>query len=192
MHGRVPTARHRDQVTINAAAVPAQGRRRRVQRRHFRAAHALPPVYVMHHRTGNHFDPLLGAHRVNGGARRPVTRVHHSGYRHAGLLQVQCALIGTVVVREDNCARAGTDSVTLDVGRRGGGQHHTGPVVVAEHQRTFDRAGGEHHPPGTHAPQPLPRLFAGFARHVIGQALQQTQPVVRVIAKRSGARQQGD
>ena len=118
--------------------------------------------------------------------------VHDGGDLHPGGGQRQRGFIGSIVVGEQHRAAARQHGEALQIGLGGAGQHDAGPVVVAEHQRAFVRAGGQHDPPRADVPQPLARQ-AGRAlagRQVVGQAFQRGQRVAVVIAEDRGARQQ--
>ena len=71
-----------------------------------------------------------------------------------------------VVIGEDDRAPAGQRGKAVDIGADGAGEHHARPVVVAEHERALDRAGGQHAALGDDAPGSLARLEGwGHRRH---------------------------
>ena len=86
----------------------------------------------------------------------------------------------------------GKGAVTIEIGARRAGQHHAGAVVVGEHQGPFDGPGGQDHLFGADLPQPLTRRAGRRNGLMIGQALDDTDHVVREIAERRGAREHGD
>ena len=80
----------------------------------------------------------------------------------------------------------------MDVGRDGRRLHHTGPVVVTEHQRPLEAALGQYHLPDPHAPEPLPRARGSFAQvaPLPSTTLRNRQEVMVVVAEHGAAGQQ--
>ena len=81
----------------------------------------------------------------------------------------------------------GSDAVAVDVGADRAGQHHAGPVVVAEDERPLDRAGGQHALARHDAPQALARRERQRSRQVIADPLDGAVGAVVVGAEDGGA-----
>jgi hypothetical protein len=104
-----------------------------------------------------------------------------------GPVQVEGGVVGAVVGGEDDCLPAGQHAVAVQVGASGAGQHHPGPVVVAEHDRAFVRARGYYHRPRPDPPHPLTGdLGRGGEPEVVGTAFQGQHESVVVRAERRG------
>jgi hypothetical protein len=71
--------------------------------------------------------------------------------------------------REHHRPPARQDRKTIDVSTNRARQHYAGPIVVAEHERPLDRAGGQNRGAGINSPQALTRLVGG-RWDVIGDA----------------------
>ncbi|MCY1212595.1 hypothetical protein D9M72_243330 [compost metagenome] len=76
----------------------------------------------------------------------------------------------------------------MDVGRHRRRDHHAGQVIVAEHQRTLVRAGGQNHPSCADLPQQLARALALRCRQVVGETLCHGHEIVVLISEGGAAR----
>ena len=113
------------------------------------------------------------------------------GHAQTGVGEIDCGVIGRVIVGEHDRVRAGANRIAVDVALGGGCQHHTRAVVVSEHKGPFTRSCREHDPPRPYLPQPLADPAAPFAvRQVVGTTLQDRQVVVVVVTEGGGACQQ--
>ena len=92
------------------------------------------------------------------------------------------------LVREHHGAPARRHRIAVEIGAHGAGQHDAGAVVVAEHQRPLDGAGGENAAPGEDAPQALARLVRGRLGDVVVDALQRRVGAAVVDADHRRAR----
>jgi hypothetical protein len=81
----------------------------------------------------------------------------------------------------------GSDAKAIDISAHGAGQHHAGRVVAAEHDRPFNRAGGDNRPFGDDPPGALTRLMQRRGRHMIGDALHGAVDAVIIDSKYCGA-----
>ena len=157
-------------------------------------AHRVQPPgagCVDHDGAGLHFDALR-AHRVPRSAGAARAGVDHRRHVDAGRTQVQRGPIRGIVVGEHDRAASAAHAIGVQVGRHRLGQHHAGPVVVAEHERALVRTGGQHDLARVHLPQAFARTAAPAHREMIGQALRHRQLVVVVVAEHGAARQQRD
>src|SRR5207342_1590089 len=77
---------------------------------------------------------------------------HHSGPR---LGEISGALIGVIVVCEDQHASADGDRIAVEIGRNRRSREDSRKVVVAEHERAVDRTRREHDALGAYAVQTL-------------------------------------
>ena len=145
MDGRVPAARHGEEIAVDPPSL-ARGVADRD------AGNPLSPMRRLDHRAG---EDREGRSPV---ACRFAPRIDDRGDGHAGVAEVDRRLAGVVIVGEDDCLRSRSDAEAVDVGAHRAGEHHPRPVVVAEDQRSLDRAGGEHRAARDDPPEPLPRL----------------------------------
>ena len=85
---------------------------------------------------------------LGAGARQDVSRDGGAMVRHrdgnARVCEVKRNLIGRIIVGGDHRALVGRHRIAIGVCAQCRGQHHAGPVIVGEHQRPFDGAGGHH------------------------------------------------
>ena len=111
---------------------------------------------------------------------------------HARALQIKRCCISRVIVGENDGPRAGANGILIDVGAHRSGQHDVWPIVIRENQRSLDRACREHHLPSTDQPHRLPN--PGYRRlgQVIGDALDNGDEVMVVIAECGGAAQKAN
>ncbi len=119
-------------------------------------------------------------------------RVDDRGDGDAGLVQAQRRFVGAVVVGEDDRARSGLDAVARDIGPRRAGEHRARQIVAGIGDAALERAAGEHDRAGAHVPQPLARRESRRLGQMVGDALDQADQVLVVVAERGRARQQRD
>ncbi len=110
-------------------------------------------------------------------------------HRHPGGGEVGGHGAGAVVVGEDHGAAARRRGVAVQVAPDGAGQHHAGPVVVAEHQRPLQAAGRQHAALRHDAPQALPRRMRLGHRQVVADPLDRAIGAVVEHAEHRGAAQ---
>ena len=132
------------------------------------------------------------ARLVDQPARRIVAQIDDRRDVDAGLLQVDRRGIGGIVRRVDADIPADRDAIVVEVGARRRGQHHAGTVVVGKHHVPLDGAGGEDHAPGAHLPQPLARQVVAGIGEMVGDALDEPDEILRVVAEGRRARQHAD
>ena len=137
---------------------------------------------------GQHAD-ARGARLGRQTARRPGAQVDHA-HTDPGAHQVERGAIRAVVVGEHHGAPAGPHPIPVDVSAHGARQHDARPVVIREHQRSLERAGGQHDLAGPDFPQALAgQMRRGIGRKMIGHPLEQPEEIVIVVAERRGARE---
>jgi hypothetical protein len=66
--------------------------------------------------------------------------------------QIDCRAPAIVRSSEQHRALSGCDAITIQIRARGGGRHHSGPIVTAEHDGTFDSARRQHDALGNDLP----------------------------------------
>ncbi len=140
---------------------------RRAGERARRAAHRRAGS-ADHFSFGPHGDAALARRRHAGDCRRAGSTA--PAIVHAGFLQREQAVIGGVVVGEQQraAARHHAEPRRVQPGRTG--QHHAGPVVAGESDETLMRASRQHHAAGADGPVALARrvrwrLAADDRRH---------------------------
>ena len=149
VHGRLPAARDRTQIALDAPHAAAPG-----------APHQLHPLKLCAAQRPAHdmAHQRLDASRAHGGRERAagrLARVDHRRDRDPGGRQVERGAIGVVAGHEHDRAAAGRHRIAVDVGARRTRQHHARPVVAGEDQRPLERTARQHHLSRPHRPQAL-------------------------------------
>ena len=85
--------------------------------------------------------------RGAGAARRVLSEIDHLGDGYTRIDQVERGLVALLVGGDHDGSAAGADAPEAKEPLCRGGEHDPGQVVVAEHHRLLDRAGGEHDGP---------------------------------------------
>ena len=149
---RVPASGHDQQIAFQLHQ-PADGRN------DFDTADAKPAERPPDHRTGEHGSAASLGHLAQfGGDFR--TRINHGCNRYAGIAQCRQGAGNFIVICKDHGIFARCDAEAADITPHRAAQHHTWPVVIAEHQWPLDGAGGQHAGFGDDFPIALPRLIA--------------------------------
>ena len=105
--------------------------------------------------------------RFSGVSRAATPRIEECCDLDAGIGKIERGAEGLVAPSKDDGALSGSDAEAIDIGAHGAGQHDSGAVVVAEHDRPLDGAGGEHGALRHDAPEPQARLMLRRHRHVV-------------------------
>ncbi len=106
--------------------------------------------------------------RSRGVGRRAACRpdVHDRRDLDARVRQRERGIVTSVVRREHGRPRARHHPEAIEERPGGRGQHHAGPIVVGERDRTLVRAGREHHVAGAHVPDALDGTRPLMDQHV--------------------------
>ncbi len=86
------------------------------------------------------------------------TRVHNSGHAQPVRAEINSALIGTVIIGEQYRLSTAAHAVVIGVAAHRVRLHHSGAIVVPEHQGAFNGACGQDDLLGAHRPQALARV----------------------------------
>ena len=121
-------------------------------------------------------------------ASAPVSDIDH-GDIDPGVMGLDRGRQRHVVVDHENPTLSSADAVALQIGLDRTSKHNPGQVVVAEHQRTLEGTGGQHHLPGT---DPVPAHAGGVQPcltgvEVVRHPLERGQHVVVENARQRGA-----
>jgi len=100
--------------------------------------------------------------------------------------QIESGTIGAVIVDVERGPVARLGAIAVDISLRRAGQHDARAVIVGEHHRPLDGAGGEHHLGRADFPQALAEGSGRRAQMVI-HALDHEHVILVVIAERGGA-----
>ena len=179
--GRIPTAGHGKQIageTLGLAARVAD----------HDAAHAMAAAHLLD-RGAREVAGLRRLRRRLHARRGALSCIDQRDHRNARLGEILGRAEGVVVVGEDHRAPAGCDTVTIQVGAHGAGQHDARPVVIAEDDGPLDRARRQHRALGHDAPQPLARRMRGRLGDMIVDALDRGVGAAVVDALHGGAAQ---
>ena len=119
-------------------------------------------------------------------------RVSASTTLQPGVSEVASPLIDMIIARLQEHPLADGHSIAIEICGECGGRHDAGNVVVAEHQRPFDRPARQHDPFGANAVQPLARLMRGTncQRQMILKLFDRQNQIHVVQRKRTCTRQQ--
>ena len=134
-----------------------------------------------------HQDPRAG----NVGRRRAIANVDDRSDVDARVCEIGRGAPAVVVVDEHADAPPGANREAVGICPHRAGQHHAGPVVAAEGDRPFGRAGREDRPPAVDPPQDLARFASAF-RQMVGPALQRAVDAVIVSADDRGPQEETD
>ena len=186
MQGRIPAARHREQIAIDRDAATAYSGKR-------------PDIDAAQRGTaGRRDDGMAGEKRntVDQRQRRvagPVARVDDRGDRHPGPIQRGGGVVGIVIVGEQHGAGSRRDGIAVDIGLDRARQHHAGAIVAGEDERPLQCASREHDSAGADMPQPLARQ-SGRRRGTepLADTFGRNQVIVVVMPEHRRARQQAD
>ena len=190
MDRRVPAAGDGDHVAVDPPGRAGDRLAARVEGDHVDGANPPAAMGADHRPAIQHFD----SPRQGFLPRRPGTigpDVDDGDDPDPGVGKIERRPMAVVVVGEHHDLASGADAEAVDVGADGAGQHHPRPVVVGEHQRPLDRAGGQHHPAGAHLPQPFAGAGPGSRRTGVAP-FEQAEIVVIVIAERRRPRQKAN
>ena len=174
MYGRAPAAGHGQQVALNVDRGPNGFRYVAIPERHAHTFDVPPAAYIANDMTlQNRYTgcPRLGCYRTSA-----VCAAVDNDDGRAGASDVERCCIRRIVVCEYNRSLARAHAITINVSRYCRRRHHTGPVVIAKHQRSFERSLCQHNLPGTHPPETLPRL----ACHLLAEMI--FVPTVPIVA----------
>ena len=188
MHGWRPAARHGDQIylqlhgpTHDAAAVGVIA---------FNAA-AAGPLKALHLRDGaavvhGNAGAIGGAEQGRRAGGPQVDDMH----LRSGLGQRQSVGVGGVIVQAKDRALARCDGIAVDVSAYRAAEHDGGLVVAGKHQRALDGTAGHNDGARPHGAHALARDAKGGVGHAGGAALDHTDGIAVVNAKRGAARVQ--
>ena len=177
---RVPAARHREQVAgdpVPAAVASAISH----------AAHAWPPERALTTPASSRAPAPAPRAQLGGVGRGSTSAATSSPPPRRSSAVRQPSSCG-----EHHRARARAHGEAVEIGADRAGQHDAGPVVVAEHQRPLDRAGGQHAPPGHDLPEALARQVRRRLGQMVADPLDRAVGAAVVDAEHRGAPQDAD
>ena len=148
--------------------------------------HAKPSVNILDRAA--HEDLRTGG---NAGGRGHVAAVDNGGNLDPQPAEIARGAPAVIVVGEDRDRFPGGGPPAVGIGPHRAGQHHAGPVVIAEGDRTFGRPGTQQGALRIDPPQDLTRLVRR-AVAVVGALLQGTVYAVIVGAVDTGPGHQAD
>src|SRR5579864_3505753 len=180
LHGRIPTAGDTDKIAVEEAHRPtwvSAG----VHACNGRPGHCSPAARMYNRRFRDQLD-LRRRQSRHRDAASDLSCIYDGAYRNAVRSEIDRGLVGGVIVGEHHGTIAGTNRVSIDVAASGGGQHHTGKVVVAEGDGALMSAGRQDDPTCSQMPDTLARL-ASSGRAMIRDTLYYADLVVIVVAE---------
>ena len=185
MHARRETAAHEHEV----ARLRLAARLTALQLREQDRAHAAPSTGAEHGRSRQHRN-ARAARSCSPRTVLPRAHIRDAGDEHSRPLQLERHRVCLITCGDHHGARARQYCIAVEPGARRAGQHDSRPVVARKHQRALEGSGGEHHLAGAHLPLPFARHVGARLGEVVGEALVQSQQVVREVAECGGTGQE--
>ena len=191
VHGRIEATRHRNQIAVDPPDRTIESGAVGGHLGDLRPLHPTASQAADQRMSGMDLDPARPC-GVDQSAVRLRAQINDAGDPRAPVVQGDRGSVAVIIRGHDQRPPPGQNAVAHGVTAHRTGQHHAGPVVVAEHQGPLDRAGRQHHPLGPHLPDPLARDVRHHGTDVIGHPLGDGQVVVVVISVHGRPGQQRD
>ena len=190
MHHRAVTAGAGDQVAVQPLAGAGDFVRLDVDGCHAGTGHVLTATGLDHGAAGEDAN-AFGASFFNQSPAWVVARIGHRNNGEARIEPIQRNAVGMIVVGRQQQLFTRCHAVATHVGRHRTREHIARHIVVAIHQRTLARTGGQHHTLGTHTVDTLTHhANRRTITEMVGETLVNGQEVMVVVTVDGGAGQQ--